>query len=249
MPSGDRILPFLKWFYSSPSTYVWEDDMGTQHEVTQGEGGEQGDPFGAHVVLLGAACRVGSRPESTQSWRKVVRILGRHPLELPTGQGPRCAPDSGGGTQDEGGDPSPSWQDSSLEQVRLHTQWSGRDDRPSKEDCQRRHRVEFRPEPPKQTARHPSAHRSRRVCHGPCGQEDRRTPNLDRTDSVGARSACDFFKTSDDNEAILDVRALSKGHLRNYNVQALVTKWDEIRSALTDPTSRQHFRMPLQNAG
>ena len=25
---GDRDLPFLKQFYSSPSIYVWEDDMG-----------------------------------------------------------------------------------------------------------------------------------------------------------------------------------------------------------------------------
>ena len=40
MPSGDRILTFLKQFCSSPSTYYVWDDMGTQHEVTQGEGGE-----------------------------------------------------------------------------------------------------------------------------------------------------------------------------------------------------------------
>ena len=58
----------------------------------------------------------------------------------------------------------------------------------------------------------------------------------------------DFFKTSDDNEAILDVRALSEVELRNDNVQALVTKWDEICSAFTDPTSRQHIGMSLQNA-
>ena len=53
MPSGDRILPFLKQFYSSPSTYIWEDDMGTQHEVTQGEGGEQGDPLMPMLFCLG----------------------------------------------------------------------------------------------------------------------------------------------------------------------------------------------------
>ena len=59
----------------------------------------------------------------------------------------------------------------------------------------------------------------------------------------------DFFKTSDDNEAIQDVRALSKIEFRNDNVQTLVTKFDEIRSALPDPTSRQHIGMSLQNAG
>ena len=52
MPSGDKILPFLKKFYSSPSTYIWEDDMGTQHEVTQG-GGEQGDPLMPMLFCLG----------------------------------------------------------------------------------------------------------------------------------------------------------------------------------------------------
>ena len=65
MPSWDRILPFLEQFYSSLSTYVWEDDMGTQHEVTQGKGAEQGESFDAHVVLSGATWRVSSRPEST----------------------------------------------------------------------------------------------------------------------------------------------------------------------------------------
>ena len=58
----------------------------------------------------------------------------------------------------------------------------------------------------------------------------------------------DFFKTSDDNEAILDVSSLSQVQLRNYNVQALVTKWDEICSAYTDPTSRHYIGMSLQNA-
>ena len=41
----------VKQFCSSPSTYIWEDDMGTQHEVTQGEGGEPGDPL--MPMLLG----------------------------------------------------------------------------------------------------------------------------------------------------------------------------------------------------
>ena len=53
MPSGDRIPPFLKQFYSFPSTYIWEDDMGTQHEVTQGEKGEQGDPLMPMLFCLG----------------------------------------------------------------------------------------------------------------------------------------------------------------------------------------------------
>ena len=46
VPSGERVLAFLKQFCSSPSVYV-------QHEVTQGEGGEQGDPPMPILFCLG----------------------------------------------------------------------------------------------------------------------------------------------------------------------------------------------------
>ena len=42
---GDQILPFVRMFYSGPSTYLWEDEMGVTQHITQGEGGEQGDPL------------------------------------------------------------------------------------------------------------------------------------------------------------------------------------------------------------
>ena len=45
MEDGDRILPFVRCFYGSPSTYLWEDEMGVSQEIPQGEGGEQGDPL------------------------------------------------------------------------------------------------------------------------------------------------------------------------------------------------------------
>ena len=44
MEDGDQILPFVRCFYGSPSTYLWEDEMGVTEEIPQGEGGEQGDP-------------------------------------------------------------------------------------------------------------------------------------------------------------------------------------------------------------
>ena len=53
MPSAHRVLPFLEQFCSSPSTYVWEDDMETQREVTQGDGGQQGDPLMPIPFCLG----------------------------------------------------------------------------------------------------------------------------------------------------------------------------------------------------
>ena len=37
---GDSVLPFVSQFYSSASTYIWEDDLGVTHEIIQGESGE-----------------------------------------------------------------------------------------------------------------------------------------------------------------------------------------------------------------
>ena len=45
MENGDQILPFVRCFYGSPSTYLWEDEMGVTQNIQQGEGGEQGDPL------------------------------------------------------------------------------------------------------------------------------------------------------------------------------------------------------------
>ena len=45
MEDRDQILPFARCFYGSPSTYLWEDELGNTQEIPQGEGGEQGDPL------------------------------------------------------------------------------------------------------------------------------------------------------------------------------------------------------------
>ena len=39
VPGGDRLLPFVRHFYGSPSTYLWEDQEGVTHMIPQGEGG------------------------------------------------------------------------------------------------------------------------------------------------------------------------------------------------------------------
>ena len=36
---------FVRMFYGSPSTCVWEDAEGVEHSMLQGEGGKQGDPL------------------------------------------------------------------------------------------------------------------------------------------------------------------------------------------------------------
>ena len=50
---GAKVLPFVNLFYGSPSTYWWEDAMGTVHEVHQGEGGVQGDAMMPLLFSLG----------------------------------------------------------------------------------------------------------------------------------------------------------------------------------------------------
>ena len=42
---GGEAVPFVRLFYGSPSTYMWEDAEGVEHLIPQGEGGEQGDPM------------------------------------------------------------------------------------------------------------------------------------------------------------------------------------------------------------
>ena len=50
---GDAALPFVMQFYGSASTYLWEDQDGVVHTITQAEGGEQGDPLMPVLFALG----------------------------------------------------------------------------------------------------------------------------------------------------------------------------------------------------
>ena len=66
MEGGDQILPFVRMFYSGPSTYLWEDEMGVTQHIAQGAGGEQGDPLmpilfalGQHGALEATQARLG----------------------------------------------------------------------------------------------------------------------------------------------------------------------------------------------
>ena len=54
MEGGDSLLPFARQFYGSPSTFLWNDEMGTVNpREEQGEGGEQGDPLMPLLFALG----------------------------------------------------------------------------------------------------------------------------------------------------------------------------------------------------
>ena len=53
MVDGEKIIPFIRQFYDSPSQFLWQDDMGEVRKVIQGEGGEQGDPIMPLLFSLG----------------------------------------------------------------------------------------------------------------------------------------------------------------------------------------------------
>ena len=50
---GGKALPFVRMFYGSPSSYMWEDAEGVEHTIRQGEGGEQGDALMPLLFCLG----------------------------------------------------------------------------------------------------------------------------------------------------------------------------------------------------
>ena len=54
VPGANRCSSFVNMFYSEPSTYVWHDQHGNPHTITQAEGGEQGDPLMPALFSLGS---------------------------------------------------------------------------------------------------------------------------------------------------------------------------------------------------
>ena len=91
MEEGDRLLSFVRLFFSNPSTFLWDDEVGDTHEIRQGEGGEQGDALKPFLFSLGqflddlyVICRP-DRVQSTEPWCRScgttpgIRVeLGRH---------------------------------------------------------------------------------------------------------------------------------------------------------------------------
>ena len=71
-------VPFARLFYGQRSEYMWEDDFGETHTISQGEGGEQGN---AMMPLLffprPTPCSRGGGP-SLDTRRTPSRVLGRH---------------------------------------------------------------------------------------------------------------------------------------------------------------------------
>ena len=53
MPKARAILPVVRLFYGALSSYSRQDDAGKLRTVTQGEGGEQGDPLMPLLFSIG----------------------------------------------------------------------------------------------------------------------------------------------------------------------------------------------------
>ena len=71
-----HVVPFVRQFHGTPSTYWWENGEGVTHHVHQGEGGEQGDPLMPKLFCSRPASSVAGSPSSFPRRRTVVRFFG-----------------------------------------------------------------------------------------------------------------------------------------------------------------------------
>ena len=83
MVDGEKIIPFVRQFYDSPSTFLWEDDTGDVRRVRQGEGGEQGPSLfslGQHRAMVAVQAEL-KECGSSHSWTTFMSCV------LQTGSG------------------------------------------------------------------------------------------------------------------------------------------------------------------
>ena len=59
----------VRCFNGSPSTYLWEGEVGMSHEIAQGEGGEQGDPLMPMLFALGLP-HLSEQPKAGCEWER-----------------------------------------------------------------------------------------------------------------------------------------------------------------------------------
>ena len=74
-PEASAMLPFVRLFYGAPSSFVWTDDEGVSHLVSQGEGGEQGDPLMPALFALALAPALRSFQEELHPGEHVRAFL------------------------------------------------------------------------------------------------------------------------------------------------------------------------------
>ena len=100
VPKFRGLLPFARFAYAEPTSYVWEDEDGCRHHIRQGEGREQGDPLMPLLLSLGVH---NSLVEGKRSMRPGECLLA-------------YLDDSWTFNADQGGHSVERWQNQSLEQ-------------------------------------------------------------------------------------------------------------------------------------
>ena len=69
MEQGDQILPFVRCFYGSPSTYLWEDETGNVQDIPQG------DPLMPFLFELGLQGALSAMKTRLRDGEKVFVVL------------------------------------------------------------------------------------------------------------------------------------------------------------------------------
>ena len=89
MPHGEKLIPFIGLFCSTPSRYLWENEVGENVDIFRGEGGEEGDPIMPMLFQFGATSGPCGCQCCFAGGRTAHGILGRRPRFFPTGRVPR----------------------------------------------------------------------------------------------------------------------------------------------------------------
>ena len=75
LPTAHRLIPFVLMAYGSDSTFIWTDNEGIQHEIQQGEGGEQGDALMPALFCLGLHEALHNVHSNLRSGEQLVAYL------------------------------------------------------------------------------------------------------------------------------------------------------------------------------
>ena len=60
---GPQILSFMRIFYVDSSAYFWEDEVGTDHHMDQGEGVEEGNALMSFLFSVGQYVALQAVPD------------------------------------------------------------------------------------------------------------------------------------------------------------------------------------------
>ena len=106
MDGGNQIVPFVRMFYGSPSTYLWEDEMGATQYIPQGKEESK--------VIRSCQC--------STHWEQHGSLVATLPCER-TWEGGAGAVHRQRRTSQSSLHRSAPWQNPGLEQIRFVAQW------------------------------------------------------------------------------------------------------------------------------